>query len=554
MADAVNILKAVTVSEIFIIQLKLILQDSISYFDVPVSVIVISFLLNVFFLISIRMAFKALFYDYLKSSGKQIKNVMIYGVGQSALNTKNSLSQVNGIDTSYNVRGFIDDNRSKIGKSIEGIGVFSFSQLKSKSHLSKNLDEIIISNSNLSTSKKNEIIDFCLENEIAVKTIPPLSDWVGGKFNYRQIRNFQIEDLLGRDSIKLDKENIRKEIEGKVVLITGAAGSIGSEISKQVISYNPNKLILLDQSETGLFDLRSMIGHKVADIVIADVCDQKHIDQIFEKYRPQMVFHTAAYKHVPLMEDNPDAAITCNIQGTKTVADCAVNYDVEKFVFVSTDKAVNPTGVMGASKRIAEMYVQSLNQSRRNFKFKYPKFVTTRFGNVLGSSGSVIPVFQKQIQKGGPLTVTHPEITRYFMTIPEACQLVLEAGVMGDGGEIYIFDMGESVKIIDMAEKMIKLSGFEPYKEIDIEFTGLRQGEKLYEELLNTEENTKPTHHPKIMIANVREVMYDDVNFAINNLISHVRDNDKMALVKEMKNLVPEFKSNASEFVVLDRK
>ena len=378
------------------------------------------------------------------------------------------------------------------------------------------------------------------------------NDW-DGSAKRRGIKEVQIEDLLGRDPIKINMKEIAAHLEGKRVLITGAAGSIGSEIMRQVAMFNPYQMILIDEAETPLHDIRLELKNKWQEIdaptLVANITNKARMESIFAEYQPEYVFHAAAYKHVPMMEDNVSESIQNNVLGTKILADLAVKYKVGRFVMISTDKAVNPSNVMGCSKRICEIYVQALARKIQKDGSAPTQFITTRFGNVLGSNGSVIPLFRKQIAAGGPVTVTHPEIIRYFMTIPEACQLVLEAGSMGKSGEIYIFDMGKPVKIVDLAQRMIRLSG---RTDVKIEFTGLRHGEKLYEELLATRENTKPTSHDKIMIATVREYDYDDVNDDIEHLIDSSYDFDSMRTVAKMKDLVPEFKSLNSKYSVLD--
>ena len=382
-----------------------------------------------------------------------------------------------------------------------------------------------------------------------------MSEWGGQPLNRTQLKEIQIEDLLQREPIEVDIHKIASHLEGKRVMITGAAGSIGSEIMRQVASFNPYKLILVDQAETPLHDIRLELQDRWRDIdaetIVADISNPTRIEAIFREYKPQYIFHAAAYKHVPMMEDNVSESIQVNVAGTRTLADLAVKYGAEKFVMISTDKAVNPTNVMGCSKRICEIYVQSLAKKLQEKGEGSVQFITTRFGNVLGSNGSVIPRFRDQIQRGGPVTVTHPEIIRYFMTIPEACRLVLEAGSMGNGGEIYIFDMGKPVKIVDLAKRMISLSG---RTDVKIEFTGLRHGEKLYEELLNVKELTKPTYHDKIMIATVREYDYDEVKERIRNLIEMSYTYDQMKIVAAMKDIVPEFVSKNSCFEALDKK
>ena len=386
-------------------------------------------------------------------------------------------------------------------------------------------------------------------------TAPPLSEWNGQALSRTQLKEIQIEDLLQRNPIEIDIHKVAAHLEGKRVMITGAAGSIGSEIMRQVASFNPYKLILVDQAETPLHDIRLELQDRWRDIdaetIIADISNATRMEDIFREFKPQYIFHAAAYKHVPMMEDNVSESIQVNVFGTRTVADLAVKYGAEKFVMISTDKAVNPTNVMGCSKRICEIYVQSLAKKLQKEGGHATQFITTRFGNVLGSNGSVIPRFRDQIQRGGPVTVTHPEIIRYFMTIPEACRLVLEAGSMGNGGEIYIFDMGKPVKIVDLAKRMISLSG---RTDVKIEFTGLRHGEKLYEELLNVKELTKPTYHEKIMIATVREYDYDEVKERIQKLIDVSYTYDQMKIVAAMKDIVPEFVSKNSCFEALDKK
>jgi FlaA1/EpsC-like NDP-sugar epimerase len=513
---------------------------------VPLSVLIIEFLSSIFLLISFRVAVKLIYFE-IKNSSNEKKNIIIYGAGESGVITKRTLDRVTGVQ--QNVIAFIDDNSRKIGKKIEGISIYapdSFESLMERF----NVDAMIISIQNLSRAKKDEIVEMALKYKVDVLNVPPASSWIGGELSYQQIRQVKIEDLLGREEIKLDEKNIRDQLFQKTVLITGAAGSIGSEIVRQVAGYTPERLILLDQAESPLYELQleveTFYGSNFAEVVVADVRDRARMKEVFKRYRPKVVYHAAAYKHVPMMEENPSEAIQTNVFGTKNCVDLADEFKVGKFVMISTDKAVNPTNVMGASKRIAEIYSQSMNQKSQT------KYVTTRFGNVLGSNGSVIPLFKRQIEQGGPITVTHPEITRYFMTIPEACQLVLEAGMMGDGGEIYIFDMGQSVKISELAKKMVKLSGLEIGKDIQIQYVGLRPGEKLFEELLAEKENTLPTHHPQIMVAQVREYSFKEVEEHFGDLERILNEGDAFQLVQNMKHIVPEYVPKNSVFEKLN--
>jgi FlaA1/EpsC-like NDP-sugar epimerase len=459
------------------------------------------------------------------------------------------------------VAAFFDDNPKKIRKSIDGIEIFDFDNDFENIIKKYNIDTLILTPTNLSKNRKQEIIEKCLNSNVNIRTVPPVDKWINGELSFNQIKNVNIEDLIERDTIELDKQGISAQLDGKIVMVTGAAGSIGSEIVNQILNFRPKKIVAIDSSEIKLYDLEHELldKHKneflrCTELILADIGNENRMRGIFEKFRPEIVYHAAAYKHVPLMESNPSEAIKTNVGGTKNIADISVEFDVEKFVMVSTDKAVNPTNVMGASKRIAEIYVQSLNNELLLNQKANTKFITTRFGNVLGSSGSVIPKFRKQINEGGPSTVTHPEITRYFMTIPEACQLVLEAGFMGKGGEIFVFDMGKSVKIIDLAKKMVKLSGLTLGKDINIAYTGLRPGEKIYEELLNDGENTLPTHHPKIMIGKVRLYNFQEVLRSTNDLLGLYNKQNQMAIVAKMKEIVPEFQSKNSVYESLDKK
>ncbi len=563
--DSVRILFAVIVSTITLGILNVIAKTYGFLFVVPLSILIISALTSFLLLLSYRMIVKTLFI-YIKNLNFDKKNVLIFGAGQSGIITKRALDQ----DSISNMKvvAFIDDDERKSGKILDGVKIYNTSRDFERLIKDFVVDEVIISIQNLPSARKIEIVDICLANKVNVLNVPPVTRWINGELKTKQIRTINIEELLDRAAIVIDNEHINEQLEGKRILITGAAGSIGSELVRQVSLFNPDMIILCDQSETALYDLELELQENNLktnfQIFIGDVRNKQRMDQLFSIYKPNYVYHAAAYKHVPLMENNPSEAVLTNILGTKIIADLCIEFGVTKFVMISTDKAVNPSNVMGASKRIAEIYIQALNNEYDNTLLqasllvdenkRVPRFITTRFGNVLGSNGSVIPRFKAQIAKGGPLTVTHPEITRYFMTIPEACQLVLEAGSMGNGGEIYIFDMGKSVKILELAKKMIRLSGFVPNKDIEIVFTGLRPGEKLYEELLNNQENTVPTHNAQIMIAKVREYHLDTINNQILALINEANKYNETQVVRRMKAIVPEFISNNSVFEDLDEK
>ena len=531
-----------------------------NYFElrniIPYSVVLIAFFTSYLFLFAYRLAVKYTF-AYFKTAVKARNRVLIFGAGQSGVITKQVIDS-----DSYSkqrVVGFMEDDEQKAGKTLNGTPIYYAAKQFEYVLQNQPINEVIISIKNLSLKRKNEIVDICLKHDVKVSAVPPVEKWVKGELSIKQIKEVRIEDLLSRESINIKNENLNKEFVNKVILVTGAAGSIGSEIVRQLINYGPKAILLVDQSESALYEIeRAIIQENKLGIrivgILDDITNRSSMNNIFSLYRPNIVFHAAAYKHVPMMENNPTQAVGCNIIGSKILADLAVTYDVEKFVMVSTDKAVNPTNVMGCSKRIAEMYVQSLDEKIRLSDNRATRFITTRFGNVLGSNGSVIPYFKKQIAAGGPITVTHPEITRYFMTIPEACQLVLEAGAMGIGGEIMIFDMGESIKIVDLAKKMIRLSGMEVGKDIDIVYTGLRDGEKLYEELLSNTENCIPTYHDKIMIAKVDQKSFVSISHDISKLQEALDDNDELELVYQMKQIVPEFISNSSRFEMLDNR
>lgn len=544
--DAGRIFVVLILGSILIFSLNLLSLFTRQVYFIPNSVIIIDALVSLFLLISSRLAIKALYFES-KNPAREKMNVIIYGAGEAGIITKRTLDRDAAIK--YKVVGFIDDDEKKQGRSIEGAFVYSANKLTELIQ-ENNVEFVIISIQKISIKKKNEIADTCLTNNVRVLNVPPATKWINGELSFNQIKSIRIEDLLEREPIKLDEDIIAAQLRDKIILITGAAGSIGSELARQCARFGPRKLFLLDQAESPLHELELEFTDKLIkppfEVVIADVRQVDRLRNVFNTFQPQIVFHAAAYKHVPMMENNPSESILTNILGTKNVADLAVEFGVEKFVFVSTDKAVNPTNVMGASKRIAEIYIQSLGKNSST------KFITTRFGNVLGSNGSVIPRFKKQIEQGGPITITHPEITRYFMTIPEASQLVLEAAGMGKGGEIFVFDMGVSVKIVDLARKMIMLVGLKEGKDISIVYTGLRPGEKLYEELLANTENTLPTHHNQILIGKVREYAYEEVKKIIEELIKSFDTQNNDLIVQRMKDLVPEFKSNNSIFQKLD--
>lgn len=541
--DGVRVLNTLLLTHVFSSIVNLIYHYNTGNNVIPYSVILISFLASFVFLFQYRLLIKNIFSYYHAIYQKKI-NVAIFGAGQMGIVTKHLLDEYK---SDYKVIFFFEDDTNKIGKNINGTNIYSFSKLEEVIQ-KQQIQELIIAVNKLPVERKNEIVDTCLNFNIKVRTVPDLNSWVKGELSINQIKEVDIDDLLERESITLMNKELIDQISSKVVLITGAAGSIGSELVSQVLLYKPKKLILIDQSESPLYDLITRLDlENVICPYVADVSNFDRIREIFIEHKPQLIYHAAAYKHVPLMEDNPSEAVSCNILGTRNLANLAIDFKAEKFVMVSTDKAVNPTNVMGASKRIAEMYIQSLSESGSN-----TVFITTRFGNVLGSNGSVIPHFKRQIENGGPITVTHPEITRYFMTISEACELILEAGCMGKGGEIYIFDMGKSVKIVDLAKKMIRLSGFIPFKEIDIVFTGLRKGEKLYEELLANFENSLPTHHHKILIAQVSAPDFNSINKDILELEKLLKSQSDLNIVSLMKKIVPEYKSNSSVYELLD--
>jgi len=551
--DVVRIFKAVMLTAVVLLLLNtlILLYEWPIKQVLPLSIIIMHSLIALFLMIFTRLLAKLVWINLVKGKSQRT-NVLIYGAGKAGILTKNAL--INDLDKDYNVVCFVDENRGKIGKTLEGIPVSGPEVMNPQYMVQKKISEVIIAVHNIDPVKKRQIADACLQFNVTIKNIPPVESWIDGELQVQQIKNVRIEDLLQREQIVLNNSMVSSENQGKVIMVTGAAGSIGSEIARQLMHLQVSRIILLDQAETPLHDLALNFRHKfagfddIAHVVMADVSDPRRMEWVFEKYKPQLVYHAAAYKHVPLMEENPVEAIRVNVFGTRLLADLAIRFNAGKFVMVSTDKAVNASNVMGATKRLAEIYTQSLNTLQQNST----RFITTRFGNVLGSNGSVIPIFRHQIEEGGPVTVTHPEITRFFMTIPEACQLVLEAGAMGKGGEIYMFDMGQPVRIVDLARNMIRLSGLQPDEDIKIVFNGLRPGEKLFEELLNINENTIPTHHPRIMIARVNPVEYDLVKSHMEKLETAWKTGDDFEMVRMIKEIVPDFRSNNSIYESLD--
>lgn len=548
--DILRIFVSLTMAYALLLTACLFSGNVINYRLVPISVLFMSYIISFGLMAGTRVLVKT-FFETINFDVRHSSNVFIYGAKEAGVNIAKAL-RVN-LSNHYRLRGFIADEPELIDKVMMGVKVYANDDTLLDKLIDRDVHTVIISPAKMEELKKRNMADWLLKHNIKLLTASTLNEW-NGQMDPTQLKKIQIEDLLQRAPIEIDIRKVASQLEGRRVMITGAAGSIGSEIMRQVASFNPYKLILVDQAETPLHDIRLELQDRWRDIdaetLIADISNASRMEAIFRKFQPQYIFHAAAYKHVPMMEDNVSESIQVNVCGTRILADLAVKYGAEKFVMISTDKAVNPTNVMGCSKRICEIYVQSLAKKLQKEGVKSTQFITTRFGNVLGSNGSVIPRFRDQIQRGGPVTVTHPDIIRYFMTIPEACRLVLEAGSMGKGGEIYIFDMGMPVKIVDLARRMITLSG---RSDVKIEFTGLRHGEKLYEELLNVKELTKPTYHEKIMIANVREYDYDEIKEQIQHIIDVSYTYDQMKIVSAMKELVPEFISKNSCFEVLDR-
>ncbi|RRA99179.1 polysaccharide biosynthesis protein [Larkinella rosea] len=528
------------------------------HFYIPVSILLIDYFCCLVILSVSRFMAKAFYWTLRAGNGGTRQPVLIYGAGETGLLTRKVLVKDSG--QRYAILAFIDDNPYKIQKVIQGINVISRQEAYERYIRNQSiLPQVILAMGTIDSRQKNEITEFFLHHHVTVKTVPTIGQWIDGGLKPSQIRDIRIEDLLGRAPIQVTNPVIGAQLFHQVILVTGAAGSIGSELVRQVIRHRPQVIVLLDQAESALFDLEFNLRREYATALdytklvlkIADVADEVRMHHIFRDVKPDFVFHAAAYKHVPLMEEHPYEAVRVNVLGTQIVADLSVKFGIRKFVMISTDKAVNPTNVMGATKRLAEMYVQSLNNQGGNPR--QTRFIATRFGNVLGSNGSVVTVFRQQIQAGGPVTVTHPDIIRYFMTIPEACQLVLEAGTMGKGGEVFVFDMGEPVRIAELAKKMVHLSGYTVGKEIQMVYTGLRPGEKLFEELLNDDEQTLPTHHPKIMIARVNSPEINEIRAVFEELRYRLVEGDASKLVQIMKLVLPEYISKNSIFTSLDR-
>lgn len=555
--DAIKIFFSLTFSTTVLVVMDVVSKYVFKY-DLYITIaLIINPLISFCFLFFYRVLVKQIFENLVKPiQGGKLVNALIYGADANAISIANALNAE--IPSRFKILGFMDKYNLNESKRILNLPIVNQKKKISVIMRSMGAEALIVADKSLSKEEQMVIVDDCLEYNLKVYTVPLITDWENQQEISKKIKSFQIEDLLDRKPIVLDNKLICSQIQHKTILVTGAAGSIGSEIVRQLLNFAPEKLLILDQAESPLHDLTLEIQKLENQIeiisILADIRDKNGMKRIFEKYNPNLIYHAAAYKHVPLMEENPSQAIFANVLGTKNLADLAVEYGVEKFVMVSTDKAVNPSNVMGASKRIAEKYVQSLFFNELKLNSDTTKFITTRFGNVLGSNGSVVPLFSKQIAEGGPVTITHQEIIRYFMTIPEACQLVLEAGGMGNGGEIYIFDMGKPVKIYDLAKKMIRLAGYIPEKEMKIKVIGLRPGEKLYEELLTNQSKTLPTHHEKIMIAQEVIEKYDEINKNISEVLQLAQNDDANFIVSKMKQIVPEYKSLNSSFEILDTK
>ncbi len=575
--DAFKIFVAVALINAGFIIVYLVASTFFQKSFISITILVINGFIGFVLLIGYRIGIRH-FFAYFKNKlffkgiSADSKNIIIFGANEEGIAVKRTLEQDTKI--AYRIIAYIDEDAGKSRKSIAGVRIYHLSDLP-EIILSDRVDELIIAAENLSVEKKNEVVDVCLDKGIKVLLTPPVKAWINGELSARQIHKVKIEELLERAPIRINNEIIESQLANKRILVTGAAGSIGNEIVRQLARFSPAVIILVDIAESALYEselsLSEQFKHTNFLYFIGDIKNYRRMEYIFSECKPHYVYHAAAYKHVPMMEMHPYEAVATNVIGTRHIADLSLKYGVQKFVMISSDKSVNPTNVMGATKRIAEVYVQSLyHHQLSGITAQNPdevsadavagqravtRFITTRFGNVLGSNGSVIPRFEAQIKNGGPVTITHPEISRYFMTIPEACQLVLEAGSMGKGGEIFVFNMGKMVKIKDLATKMIRLSGLTLGVDIDLKYIGLRPGEKLHEELLNTEENTMPTYHNQILIAKVREYDFADVNRDMNELAGLIQSvKGEMEIVRMMKKMIPEYLSNNSVFENLDNK
>ncbi|AKQ45965.1 hypothetical protein TH63_10445 [Rufibacter radiotolerans] len=552
--DLRKLFVALSVSSLVLVAAQLVYNKGLGYQNfIPISVLLIDYLGSILALSLLRVWAKIMHYEWNHTNSPKV-NVVIFGAGEVGSITLNTLHQDMG--TYYNIVSFLDDAKQKQGLSINGVPIHKPLDNFTAQLSSLKVDLLILAVQRLTTLRRRQLVEACLNAGVQVLVVPPVYKWINGELSFKQIREVQIEDVLGRPSAEIDSPLLHKELQNRTILVTGAAGSIGSELVRQLIRFKPRQLVLVDQAESALYDLELELTELYVklnfEVILGGICNKERMEAVYKTFTPEVVFHCAAYKHVPVMEENPTESLNTNILGTKIVADLAVKYQAQKFVLLSTDKAVNPTSVMGASKRLCEMYVHAMDHYLRDSGHKRTRFITTRFGNVLGSTGSVIPRFRKQIMEGGPVTVTHPDISRYFMSIREACQLVLEASAMGKGGEIYIFDMGDSIKIVDLAKKMIKLSGLTLGKDIQLVYTGLRPGEKLEEELFHENEAVQTTDHPKIRIANLPTPQSEQVLKDIEALIGLFSSQDNVAVIKNMKLLVPEYVSQNSVYQKFD--
>jgi FlaA1/EpsC-like NDP-sugar epimerase len=552
--DLRKLFLALTASSFVLVMAQLVYNKGFGFQNfIPISVLLIDYLGCILALSLFRGWTKIVHYEWSHASAHKV-NVVIFGAGEVGSITLETLQQDMG--TYYHFVSFLDDDVRKQNLVINGVPIQRPEENLINQLTTLKIDLLIVAVQQLSIARRRQLVDACLTAGVQVLVVPPVYKWINGELSFKQIREVRIEDVLGRPSEEIDSPLLHRELQNRTILVSGAAGSIGSELVRQLVKFKPKQLILLDQAESSLYDMELELTELYVklnfEVVLGDICNQARMEAVFRSFRPEIVFHCAAYKHVPVMEENPTESLNTNIAGTKVLADLAVKYQTQKFVLLSTDKAVNPTSVMGASKRLCEMYVQAMDHYLRDSGHKRTRFITTRFGNVLGSTGSVIPRFRKQIEEGGPLTVTHPDISRFFMSIREACQLVLEAAAMGTGGEIYIFDMGDSIKIVDLAKKMIKLSGLTLGKDIQLIYTGLRPGEKLEEELFHENESVQTTAHPKIRLANLPSPHSEKVLQEIQVLIGLFASQNNVEVIKKMKQLVPEYVSQNSVYQKFD--